>query len=229
MGGVLCDLAQVRANSVQNKVILVVSGATKTMKKYLGHPNLGGLVQPRVMGNIRTILGSGCVWGADNDCFQGLDKDAYIFMLRKLSLGSCENLKFVTVPDVVGNHRQTLRRFRVWEPVVRKYDLPVAFVGQDGATVENVPWSCMDALFIGGSTAWKLSKLAAVLILEALSRGLWVHVGRLNSFERIRYFNALGASSFDGGQYSMFPETHIPKALRYLEQLQYGFMPILMA
>lgn len=209
-------------------MILVVSGATKTMRKYLGHPNLGGLVQPRVLGNYKMIVDSDASWGADNDCFNRLNKDAYLYMLRKLAMGDTHKLKFVTVPDVVGDHRQTLRRFRVWEPVVRKYDLPIAFVAQDGATVENVPWNLIDAIFVGGSTAWKLSQLAAVIILEALSRGLWVHVGRLNSFERIKYFNALGANSFDGGQYSMFPETHIPKTLRYLEQLQYGFMPILM-
>lgn len=199
------------------------------MRKYLGHPNLGGLVQPRVLGNLRMLIESECSWGADNDCFNKLDKSAYLYMLRKLSMGQVDSLKFVTIPDVVGDHRQTLRRFTAWEPVVRKYGLPVGFVAQDGATVESVPWGQIDALFIGGTTTWKLSQLAAVLILEALSRGRWVHVGRLNSFQRIRYFNALGASSYDGGQYSMFSETYIPAALRYLEQSQLGFMPILMA
>ncbi|MET7951049.1 hypothetical protein [Micromonospora sp. NPDC005324] len=33
---------------------------------------------------------------------------------------------------------------------------PAALVAQDGLKAPAVPWHAIDALFIGGSTAWKL-------------------------------------------------------------------------
>lgn len=128
-------------------------------------------------------------------------------------------LKFVTVPDVVGDHHGTMALFRAWLPALRKRDLPVAFVAQDGVSDATVPWGDIDALFIGGTTRWKEGQTAARLIRSAKLRDKWVHVGRANSDRRIVYMHALGADSFDGTKYSMWPDTHIPKTLRLLAGL----------
>jgi len=55
-----------------------------------------------------------------------------------------------------------------------------------------------DALFIGGSTEYKLGPETAEFIRWAKRLGLWVHVGRVNSLKRFRQFQLLGADSCDG-------------------------------
>ncbi|HXF62680.1 MAG TPA: hypothetical protein VNK95_13745, partial [Caldilineaceae bacterium] len=55
-----------------------------------------------------------------------------------------------------------------------------------------------DALFIGGSTGWKLSEAADWCIRRAKERGVWVHAGRVNSLRRIRHFQLIGVDSVDG-------------------------------
>ena len=40
---------------------------------------------------------------------------------------------------------------------------------------------------IGGTTSWKLGPAAAGLAAQARRRGLWVHLGRVNSLKRLRY------------------------------------------
>jgi len=45
-------------------------------------------------------------------------------------------------------------------------------------------------------------------------------MGRVNSFQRLQYAFELGCDSVDGSGFSMFPDTYIPKFLRYLERPQ---------
>jgi hypothetical protein len=94
------------------------------------------------------------VWAADNDCFQGLNAPAYLAMLAAIDgLPGC---RFVTVPDVVGDNDATLA---LWERVARlgSRAQPPAFVLQDGVTADAVPWSDCGAVFIGGTTDFKLA------------------------------------------------------------------------
>jgi len=74
----------------------------------------------------------------------------------------------------------------------------VALVAQDGLESLPVPWEDFDALFIGGSTAWKLSEAARELCQEAKRRGKWVHMGRVNSLRRMQVAEAFGCDSADG-------------------------------
>lgn len=126
----------------------------------------------------------GWVWAADNGCFAPKwDRDRWLAWIARDDLPRSGCL-FATVPDVVADHAATLARFRVYRDVVAGARWPVAFVGQDGADVHGVPWADLDCLFIGGSTAWKLSEVAFGLAREARERGKWVHVGRVNSRSR---------------------------------------------
>lgn len=75
-----------------------------------------------------------------------------------------------------------------------------------------MPWDQFDALFLGGSTAWKLSPHAKALAAEAKARAKWLHMGRVNSNRRL----ALALGSVDGSGYSMFPDQKIPKALDFI-------------
>ena len=112
---------------------------------------------------------------------------------------------FVNAPDVVRDHKATLKRFKVWERMIHNMGFPVAFTLQNGCTVGGVPWKQCEALFIGGDTQFKYTKEVREIIKEALRRGMWVHNGRVNTPERIKYSRVIGCTSFDGTGYSIYP------------------------
>ena len=64
--------------------------------------------------------------------------------------------------------------FATWAPVLDELRLPVALVAQDGLEELEIPWEQINAVFIGGSTAWKLGADAAAIAAEAKRRGLKV-------------------------------------------------------
>jgi len=104
--------------------------------------------------------------------------------------------RFVAVPDVVGSARRTVEVFDHWYEQIGQW--PLAMVAQDGQEDLPIPWKHLAAIFIGGSTKWKLSFHAQAVIKAAKAMGKWVHVGRVNEPCRFEYFEKLGADSFDG-------------------------------
>lgn len=197
-------------------MLVLVSGATATVRRLAGDPQLGVLVTPRARQDLAKIVASGMLWAADNDCFIRLDARAYKRMVG--AIAGLPQLLWVACPDVVASHSRTMRRWRRWRPYLAAKGVPVAFVAQNGCTPRSVPWGQLDAVFIGGDTAWKLGPVAAAIVLEAKRRGAWVHIGRVNSAARERHFIRLGADSFDGSKHSMFPDTYIPDTLTRLSQ-----------
>ncbi|HMQ30395.1 MAG TPA: hypothetical protein PKD53_06675 [Chloroflexaceae bacterium] len=201
------------------------------MARYAGHPALGRLVQPRSFNCIATIAHSGQPWGADNDALAGVNPDAYVRMLDAISRSPRDQLKFVAAPDAVertadgirGSWEGTLWLWRCWRPAMVARGLPAAIVLQDGATPDTVPWDELAAVFVGASTRWKLSRSAELLVKMARARNLWVHVGRVNTFGRLARVEAMGAHSFDGSQFSRFPDKYIPS---FLARLEYQQQPI---
>ena len=130
-----------------------------------------------------------------------------------------DRVLFVVAPDVVGDAAATLERSRPWLPVIRALGFKAAFVAQDGLENLDVPWAEFDALFIGGSTEWKLSSHAADLIRQAKTRGKWVHVGRVNSARRFARFELIGADSCDGTYIAFGPDTNLPNVLHWTQSL----------
>lgn len=176
---------------------------------------LGLLLTPAVGGGPDVAIESGALWAADNSAFSGFDAKSYLAMLRRIEgLPGC---KFVVVPDAVTDAKATLRLFTQWEPVVRDFGLPVAFVAQDGQEACYTPYDRFEALFVGGSTTWKLGEQAARLIQEAKRRGKWVHMGRVNSNRRIHYAKAIGVDSIDGTGYARFSKDMIPRSMPSLK------------
>lgn len=131
----------------------------------------------------------------DNGAFSNFNAKGFRSLLEREK----ENrhlCRFVAVPDVVGSARRTLEVFEHWKNDLHKW--PLALVCQDGQENLPIPWDEIAAIFIGGSTTWKLSTQAAQCIKAAKAIGKWVHVGRVNSPERLEYFEKLGADSIDG-------------------------------
>ena len=127
---------------------------------------------------------------------------------------------FVAAPDVVGDATATLQKFMRWSTVIRAFGYPVALVGQNGLTATATPWRELDALFIGGDTAWKLGPEARNLIGIARGLGKWAHMGRVNSQRRLRYAESVGVQSVDGSGFSRFPEAMLAKADGWYQQPQ---------
>lgn len=135
------------------------------------------------------------MFAIDNGAYSSFNQKAFEALLEreKPRKALC---RFVAVPDVVASARRTLEVFDHWYEMI--HDWPLALVAQDGQEDLPIPWKLIDAVFIGGSTEWKLSKHAAAVIKAAKAMDKWVHVGRVNRPGRFEYFEKLGADSIDG-------------------------------
>lgn len=171
------------------------------------HPNLGVLSSPRCI--YRDAPDKGLPWAADNDAFLAWDEPRFRKMLETVrGMSGC---LFVVSPDVVADHEQTVVKWHEWMDDMQ--GLPRAFVAQDGLDMESVPWDDMACLFIGGSSEFKLGMEAHEAVTEANRRGLWVHMGRVNTRQRFRWAKSIGCDSVDGTAFSRFRRTHLPWAL----------------
>lgn len=200
-------------------VRVLVSGCTETVAEWeQKRPDrVGRLLTP---GNGNVVPES--VWAADNECFRGLDPVKWLRMLAKI-VESGRRPLWVACPDKVADAEETQRLFNRWAPILEELGLPIALVLQDG--VERFKWRGtltvnlhrLAAVFVGGTTEWKLSQAAFDLCCLAKENGLLVHVGRVNSLERIHHFAGV-ADSFDGRQFSAWGQRWIPKAVQWIDK-----------
>ena len=224
-------------------MILLVSGASSTLRGIPLDAPVGHLVTPHTWNSIEAVSCSGRPWAADNGCGPrqdgtpgALDEEAFEQMMQKIR-AICQHQPtrcwplFVVVPDVVADAEATLERWYRYQKALRlglMSNERLAFVAQDGSEQQGmIPWGQMyNVLFVGGSTEWKESPAALDVVREAKDRGLRVHIGRVNSERRLRLFDDIGRAddgyprgidSIDGTQFSMFPDKYIP---RWCQRLQ---------
>ncbi len=232
-------------------MILLVSGATTTLRGLPADAPVGHLVTPHTQNRIDAIATSGRPWAADNGCGPKadgtpgqLDVPAFRQMLRDilsaLRLPGARPPLWVAVPDVVGDAAATAERWREWRHELRGKGIPLAYVIQDGwddvapgyaprLSHGGLKWggdtprpACW---FLGGSTGFKEGR-GIEIVAELKRAGRRVHVGRVNSERRLRLFDGLGVDAegypvavdtIDGTQFSMYPDTYIP---RWAERLR---------
>lgn len=194
-------------------MIIFVSGATKTVKKCMGNPFIGQLITPR--GRNKYI--DGMLVAADNSAFSDWNEKRFMRMLDKLK---GKELQFVAAPDVVGDAVATSRLYDHWQPIISNHGFPVALVLQDGQEGIGLPadWK-YDAIFIGGTTAFKLGDYVRYLVGQTKEMGKWIHMGRVNSFRRVRYAYEIGCDSIDGTKFSIEPDAQIERYTRYMSYL----------
>lgn len=180
-----------------------------------------GYIDTPAQGNKRP---EGVTWCADNGAFS--DRwDAnkwWRFLVRNAH--AADTCLFAALPDVVGDWPATLARSSPWIERVKALGYPVAIVLQDGCTSDTVPWDRIDAVFVGGTDAFKFGNTARELCREAKQRGMWVHVGRINGPRRFRgaalpyEVGGLGADSADGTYLTRGPDTNLPKLLGWIAE-----------
>jgi hypothetical protein len=159
----------------------------------------------------------GVDWCADNGCFSA---NWHAEKWWKWLTKQPRTMRFAVAPDVVTDHLQTLELFKEWGPMMTREKLPIAFVAQDGATPKEIPWQKISAVFIGGSTEWKLSRYAVDVVEQANEFGIWAHVGRVNSYKRLRWARDIGADSADGTCLTFAPDVNLPRLLSWLRRLE---------
>lgn len=131
-----------------------------------------------------------------------------------------EGCAFAVAPDTPFDAAATLRQYGPAGRFIRRMGFPVAFAAQDGIERLTVPWADLDVVFLGGSTGWKLGPHAAELTRQAHARGVWVHMGRVNSLKRIRYADYIGCDSADGTYLRSGPDVNLPKLLRWCGRIE---------
>jgi hypothetical protein len=153
-------------------------------------------------------------WAIDNGAFSGFEEAVFLSLLaRQTGYPGC---LFVTVPDVVGSARRTLEVFPHWKDRLSSW--PLALACQDGQEDLPIPWDDIAAVFIGGSTEWKLSKHAVACIKAAKVLGKWAHVGRVNDPARFEFFENAGADSIDGSGIAQYSHMREAIAKRHNQQ-----------
>jgi hypothetical protein len=162
----------------------------------------GYIVSLHVGAGVGSAVLAGHRWMLDNGAFSDKWNEATWLATLEHWQPYAATCIAAVCPDVVGDAGATLARFAQYAPTIRAHGYPVAFVTQDGLTMDAVPWSDFGVLFVGGSTEHKLHG-AWDFIMEAKRRGLWVHVGRVNSAERIEHFWM--ADSCDGTMLAVEP------------------------
>lgn len=140
-------------------------------------------------------------FAVDNGAFSNFEAEGFMSLLKR-EWDARRLCRFVAVPDVVGDARRTLEVFERWHTKLSGW--PIALVLQDGQENLPIPWECIQAVFIGGSTQWKLGIHAAACVKAAKALDKWVHAGRVNTPARFEYFEKLGADSIDGTGLSRF-------------------------
>jgi hypothetical protein len=126
--------------------------------------------------------------------------------------------RFAVVPDVVGNAAATTAWFDEWAPIVAAFGYPLAYATQNGCTSSMVPWDHIACLFNGGDDQWKDGPESYRLTREAQERGIWTHMGRVNSPDRAIRAARHGYDSVDGTYLTYGPDTNLPKLRSFIRR-----------
>jgi hypothetical protein len=161
-------------------------------------------------------------WGADNGCYSQGDKfriGRYYQWLGKMTPAR-ETCLFATAPDVLGDAVATWERSRDCLPKLRELGYKAALVAQDDIERTTIEWDSFDVLFVGGTTKWKLSEGAYGVVKQAKLRGKTCHMGRVNSFRRLRAAKLSGFDSADGTRIAFKPTENLAALVSWLHALK---------
>jgi len=206
-----------RRDGAEVETIYLSGASNRWLRANASDPKVGLLLQPRVRSHGDLPLFH--TWAADNDCFsRGPDFDLGFFLAwLEARSAFAATAVFATAPDILGDARATWRRSEPVLATIRGLGFPAALVAQDGFSFDEVDTLAFDVLFLGGTTAWKVSERAVRIGLEARDRGIGVHMGRVNSRRRVAIAAAAGAETVDGTFLARAPDTNWPRMKVWLD------------
>jgi hypothetical protein len=199
--------------------MIYFSGAISKKIDEVASKDIGFLYTPQKHNTVTSTR----PWCVDTGCFSSkftFNADVYLAYLHKWKhlRASCA---FATAPDVIGNWLETLSASKPMFQPIWELGYKVALVAQDGLVNTMIPWLEIDAIFIGGTTDWKLSLQSAAICREARRRDKWVHIGRVNTLKRIAFAKFVcQADSVDGNTIAFAPSVNLPKVENWLQQCE---------
>lgn len=202
-------------------MLYFASPSTPPIRAAIDTGQLGALLTP-ARGNQAK---QGWVWAADNGAFTGTWRPSQWLSMLERNQPFADGCRFVAIPDRLCDPVETNRLWDRWAPIVADMGLPCAYVLQDGVTDSQVPWSELDCVFVGGSTAFKLGDDAHHLAVKAHHLDKWVHWGRVNSRRRVTHAWVCG-DSVDGTQLVFRPDIYLPQVLAWMSTLPQVVPPL---
>ena len=188
----------------------------------LRRPDIGVMLTPASKGDVLGAARRSSWWAADTGCFtrpEAYSDVGYLSWLEVLAPARATCL-FATAPDVVGDWQATWQRAAPVLPAIRGLGFLASVVAQDGM-VMLPPLEMWDVLFVGGTTRWKLSESGGYRMARmALEQGKRLHLGRVNSWVRIRAAAQAGYHSSDGSALSYNPPMMAAEIVGWLDRLQ---------
>ncbi|MBY6093866.1 PLxRFG domain-containing protein [Ferrimonas balearica] len=171
--------------------------------------------------------------GIDNGVFgsKGFEPAKFIALVNRISRNPsiAARTLFTVVPDVVGNHAETVKRFKEWHPQLKDKGLPLAFALQNGAekSPDTIPWGDFDVLFIGGDNDFKLGNITdkadkaawEQILNTAQENGVPIHMGRANTDKRMTGDgHYMGISTADGTTLAFAPDQNLAELTEFLDR-----------
>jgi hypothetical protein len=195
------------------------------VKRAMQAGEIGAMTTP-AQGN---VLPAGVDYGADNSKFGEDGRGRYYpgdvqwfdWAEHTVERYGREHCLWMLAPDVPFDAAGTLELSRKWLAPIRELGVPAAFAAQDGCDVVGLPWDEFDALFLAGSTEWKIGPVAERLAREARDRGKWVHMGRVNSLRRLRIAEWFGCDTADGTYLKFGPDKNLARLRGWLDELHH--------
>jgi hypothetical protein len=186
-----------------------------------GTPNVGMMLSPASTKPVP----AGMPWAADNGAFLGAypGDDAFLAWLDTMPRDGC---LFAVAPDIVGDALATWARSLPLLPRIRALGFPVALAAQNGWDAAAVWWDRFDALFIGGDDRFKLGEEGRRAAADAVTRGVWLHMGRANSRVRLHYAAGIGCRSADGTTIRFNPGRYVPEIKRWVAGVNAPRLPL---
>jgi hypothetical protein len=146
----------------------------------------------------------------------------YDWLSRTVDRYGADRCLWAVAPDVPFDAAGTLAESMPWLAKIRELGVPAAFAAQDGCDQLGVPWDAFDVLFIAGSTEWKTGPVAEQLAREAKARGKQIHMGRVNSRQRLRTAEWFGCDTADGTYLAFGPDKNLALLRGWLDELHHA-------
>ena len=144
----------------------------------------------------------------DNDCFPAWQnntqwsEEAWLEMIQTIKERQIK-VKWILCPDSPADFHGTLTKFFEYRMYISRLEHPVCFAVQDGMTpkqFKSIPYT-IDYLFIGGTDRFKWSTLPGWCEVFGPEK---IHVGRVNSLDKLIICDRLNVSSVDGTYWFRF-------------------------
>lgn len=200
---------------------MIGSACESSLKKVQVHiPDVGMIITPS---SWRSEEKRDCEYALDNGVWEAFlqnrswDDRMHDNWTRMLCKVKNKMPLWVLLPDTVADWGRTVHLASNYVSTVRQKGFPVAIALQDGCNFKQVLDFSPDWVFVAGSDEWKDSNIAPACRYFH-DMGIKVHVGRVNTMDRIKLCFEAGVDECDGTSLNRFTNKNSPQMARWLSK-----------